>query len=74
MSIDLNNYQPSIDELISLRQAAEFSGLSQTHLRLLVRNNKIWGIKIDTLWLTTREAVDTYLEQERKTGPKPKNT
>ena len=73
MSNDLKKYQPSIDELISLRQAAEFSGLSQTHLRLLVRKKTIWGIKIDTLWLTTRKAVDTYLERERKTGPKPKN-
>ena len=66
------NYQPKIGELISLRQAAEFSGLSQTHLRLLVRNKTIWGIKIDTMWLTTKKAVSKYIEIERKTGPKQK--
>ena len=73
MEHDWDDYQPPIDELISLRQAAEFSGLSQTHLRLLVRNKIIWGIKIDTMWLTTNEAVSKYIEIERKTGPKPKN-
>ena len=66
-------YQPSVNELISLRQAAEFSGLSQTHLRLLVRNKTIWGIKIDTMWLTTKIAVLKYIKIERKTGPKPKS-
>ena len=68
------DYQPTVDKLISLRQAAEFCGLSQTHLRLLVRNKTIWGIKIDTIWLTTKNAVSKYIKIERKTGPKPKST
>jgi len=29
--------QPSIDKLITLRQASEFSGLSTSHLRRLLR-------------------------------------
>ena len=73
MEHDWEDYQPPIDKLISLRQAAEYSGLSQTHLRLLVRNKTIWGIKVDTIWLTTNEAVSKYIEIERKTGPKLKN-
>ena len=73
MQNNWKDYKPDIDELISLRQAAEFSGLSQVHLRLLVRNKTIWGMKIDTMWLTTKQVVLKYIEQDRKTGPKPKN-
>ena len=73
MHNDWKDYNPDIYDLISLRQASEFSGLSQTHLRLLVRNKTIWGIKIDTMWLTTKKAVSKYLEIDRRTGPKPKN-
>ena len=73
MQNNWKDYKPDFDELISLRQAAEFSGLSQVHLRLLVRNKTIWGTKIDTMWLTTKQVVLKYIEQDRKTGPKPKN-
>ncbi len=73
MNNDWNDYKPEIDELISLRQAAALSCLSQAHLRLLVRNNTIWGIKIDTMWLTTEKVVLNYIKMERKTGPKPKS-
>ena len=72
MAINFENYKPPIDELISLRQAADISGLSQPHLRLLVRDQKIWALKIDSMWLTTKDAVYIYMKQDRKTGPKPK--
>jgi hypothetical protein len=68
------NYQPRFKDLISLRQASKISGLSPNHLRLLVGKGTIWGIKIDTFWVTTEEAVMAYIVQERKTGPKPKKT
>lgn len=74
MSNDWENYQPSTSELISLRQASEKSGLSPNHLRLLVGKGVIWGKKIDTFWVTTESAVNEYISQDRKTGPKPKKT
>ena len=74
MKHDWEDYQPSIDELISLRQASKKCGLSPNHLRLLVGKGIIWGLKIDTSWVTTEQAVKVYLAQERKTGPKPKKT
>ena len=37
--------QPSLDELITLQEAAEISELSVSHLRLLVRRGDIWGTK-----------------------------
>jgi hypothetical protein len=68
------DYQPRVNDLISLRQAAKISGLSPNHLRLLVGKGIMWGIKIDTFWATTEEAVIAYLALERRTGPKPKKT
>jgi hypothetical protein len=65
--------QPELDELVSLREAAEISGLSQGHLALLIRKGKLWGKKIGRNWVTTLEAVKEYLARERRPGPKTRN-
>jgi len=59
-------------KLISLAEASEISGLSSAHLRLLVRQGKLWGTKIGRNWVTTEETVRDYIAQERRPGPKPK--
>ena len=64
--------QPSLDELISLREAAELSGLSAGHLRLLVSRGEMWGVKLGRNWVTTTKAVEEYLWQDRRPGPRPK--
>ncbi len=69
-----DEYSPGISKLISLRQASKFSGLSPNHLRLLVGKGAIWGKKIDTFWVTTREVVEDYISREHKTGPKPRSS
>ena len=66
-------YQSDLDELISLSEAANRTGLSASHLRLLVRQGDIWGKKLGRNWLTTEEAVRQYLAQDIKPGPKPKS-
>ena len=58
------------ENLISLNEAAKLSGLSASHLRLLVRQEEIWGIKVGRDWLTTERAVKEYLARERRPGPK----
>jgi len=65
--------EPKLEELITLEEAAELSGLSAPHLRLLVRSEKLWGKKIGHNWLTTAQAVRAYLARERRPGPKPKS-
>ena len=67
-----NHRQPSLDDLITLPQAAELCGLSHSHLRLLVRKGEIWGKRIGRNWVTTEQAVNEYLAQDRRPGPKPK--
>jgi hypothetical protein len=72
MTFDSTENKPSVDELISLRQASTTCNLSPNHLRLLVGKGIIWGKKIDTFWVTTPNAVEEYVSQAHKTGPKPK--
>ena len=65
------NTQSTInDDLISLAEAAELSGMSQSHIRLLVRTGKISGKKIGRNWVTTEESLRIYLATDRRPGPK----
>jgi hypothetical protein len=58
------------EQLISLAEAAELSGLSHDHLRNLVRAGIVWGVKIGRNWVTTAAAVREYVATERHPGPK----
>ena len=69
--MNLNNV--SIDQLLSTQEAAEQSGLSDVHLRRLVRQGKVAGVRLGRLWFTTAEAVDAYLAKGHRPGPKPKD-
>jgi hypothetical protein len=62
---------PAPENLIPLNKAAKLSGLSTSHLRLLVRQKDIWGRKIGRDWFTTEQAVKEYLTRDHKPGPKP---
>ena len=63
---------PNLSKLIPLREAAELSGLSAGHLRLLASRGDIWGVKLGRNWVTTSQAVEQYLARDRRPGPKPK--
>ncbi len=65
------DYQPNLNELISLRQASEITGLTTNHLRLMISHGKLWAKKIDTFWITTEEALSNYLRNRAKPGRKP---
>lgn len=64
------------ERLISLKEAAALYRMSHSHLRLLAREGKIWAKKIGRDWLTTREAVAAYAENEelRRRGPRKKRS
>ncbi len=61
---------PRPEDLIPLNKAAKLSGLSTSHLRLLVRQKEIWGRKIGRDWFTTEQAVREYLARDHRPGPK----
>ena len=65
--------EDTAQQLISLAEAAELSGLSAGHLRLLVGRGTVWGTKIGRNWVTTEKAVREYLEKDRRPGPKGKD-
>ena len=64
----------SFDDLISIKEAARFCGLSERHIRLLLKQGKIKGKKLGHDWVTTKEYVDEYINTNRKPGRKPKNS
>lgn len=53
------------DDLLSLREAAARTGVSASHLRLLVRTGRVAGQRIGSYWITTEAAVRAYLADER---------
>ena len=67
------NYQPKIDELISLRQAADISGYTTNHLRLLISKGKLWAKKIDSFWVTTEISIQDYMDSKSNFGRPKKN-
>jgi hypothetical protein len=63
--------QPQLDDLISLQEAAELSGLTARHMRYLAVQGEIWAKKLGRNWFTTAQAVQSYMVLEHKPGPKP---
>jgi excisionase family DNA binding protein len=64
--------QPNLSELITLREAAELSGLTTRHLRYLATNGELWAKKMGGSWLTTAQAVREYIARDNRPGPKPR--
>lgn len=60
--------QGMLENLISLAEAAHISNLSQDHLRRLAEQGKLKAQKIGRNWVTTREAVEEYLQNRKSPG------
>ena len=55
----------SLKKVISLNQAAQFSGYSQDYLGFLIRKGEIKGMKKGRAWFTTEEEVNNYLFKKK---------
>lgn len=55
----------SFKKVISLNQAAKFSGYSQDYLGFLIRKGEIKGMKKGRVWFTTEEEVKNYLFKKK---------
>ena len=70
------NFSPVIlNNHISVKTAARYSGYSLQYLRRLLRSSKLLCIKVGQLWLIDKGSFDTYLENIKVTsderfGPK----
>ena len=63
--IYLNSIRPNTSEkqgFISLKEASEYCDYSQEYLSLLARKGKLSAIKLNKEWVTTREALEEYIE------------
>ena len=69
--MDDTSSKPGLDDLITLKEAAEISGLSHDHLRRLAGRGDLKAKKIGRDWVTTKRSVRAYLAQNRRPGPKP---
>ena len=52
----------TIGELISLQDAAQYAGLSRDSLQGYIRRGRLKAKKLGSQWVTTRAAVDEYLQ------------
>jgi len=55
-------------ELITLKEAAEYSGLSHDYLIQLANRGRLKAQKYGRFWLTTKRAVDEYLASRQRRG------
>ena len=51
----------TVGELITLQQAAEYSGLNKRSLNDYIKRGRLKAKRVGLFWLTTRTAVDEYL-------------
>lgn len=56
------------DRLISLPEATELYGLSDSYLRALARKGRLEAQKVGTSWVTTPRAVEAYIQSREKRG------
>ena len=68
-----SEYAPRWSELITLEEAAKFSGLSTIQLRLLANNAEIWAKYLGSNWFTTKQAIRDYLDRVREPKSKTNN-
>src|SRR5437762_2599435 len=54
-----------LKKIISLNQAAKFSGYSQDYLGYLIRAGEIKGKKIGKTWFTTEAEINNYLFRQK---------
>ena len=51
-----------IGDLISLQEAAKYAGLTKGTLHSYAKSGRLKAKKIGSFWVTTRAAVDAYLQ------------
>jgi len=62
------------EEYVTVAQAARQSGLSDRHLRRLLQQGVVPGIKPGHDWLVRPSAVAEYLRHDHRPGRKPRAT
>ncbi len=64
-----------LDNILSVKTAAEYSGYSPQYLRRLLRIGKLPGLKLGQMWLIEMKSFEKYISEARNSqdhrfGPK----
>ena len=59
---------PPADQLITLGEAADYSGLSYSYLGQIAQKGRLRGWTLGMQWFTTREAVDRFIASRQRKG------
>ncbi len=62
--------QQSDRTFLSTQEAHEATGLSIRYLQQLLKNKRIDGFKVGSIWFVYKDSLSTFTSQERKRGPK----
>ena len=62
-----------MSEWISVKEAAEYTGYTPAHIRLLLRDGAVKGQRFGRDWFTTKQALDEYLATNPRPGPTPRS-
>jgi len=57
---------PDLNDFISTEEAAEKLKYHVEHVRRMMREGSIEGVKIGRTWLVKREALDSYMKRTAK--------
>ncbi|MGP1371532.1 MAG: helix-turn-helix domain-containing protein [Almyronema sp.] len=60
-------------EMITVSEAAELSGYTPQHVRLLIRQGLISARRAGGIWLVEASSLKSYLDKAPKPGPKSDN-
>jgi hypothetical protein len=66
-----------VQTYIPVKVASKLSGYNPQYLRRLLRQEKLWGIKVGQLWLIEVPSLENYLSlwtqlQDKRGGPQTK--
>jgi excisionase family DNA binding protein len=75
ISLNRQIFPVVLNNLISVKEAGEFSGYSLQYVRRLLRTDKLAGLKLGQQWLIQMESFETYLanaegSKDHRFGPK----
>jgi excisionase family DNA binding protein len=62
-----------VSEWISVKEAAEYTGYTESHIRHLLRDGLVKGQRFGRDWFTTQKALDEYLATNPRPGPELKS-
>ena len=55
---------------LSTSEACKITGFSSAYIQRLLRQKRLEGIKVGSIWLVYEDSLNTFVAQPRKRGPK----